>query len=95
MHLFRNDSTNLILKINLRIILYLTILKTQDSTGNQVIKTVFYHHNELDYLCRGLTIDRNKKLRTHEVTKATPATQLMPAQRPRRRRDKIVGGADH
>jgi hypothetical protein len=37
----------------------------------------------------------NKKLRTHEVTKATPATQLMPAQRPRRRRDKIVGGADH
>jgi hypothetical protein len=24
----------------------------------------------------------NKKLRTHELTKATPATQLTPAQRP-------------
>jgi hypothetical protein len=42
----------------------------------------------------------NKKLRTLELTKATPATQLTPAQRPRRRadawrRDKNAGGADH
>jgi hypothetical protein len=33
-----------------------------------------------------------KKLRTHELTKATPTTRLTPAQRPRRRRDKNAGG---